>query len=151
MTSTHAPFLQDAAALFQRLTSPRRTLLTRILEKAHHFSAEEVCRETPAVGRATVYRTLRQLAKAGLLCRVSLKRGAIRYQLAPRRHHHHLVCLRCDRVVDVESCQVSGFAEEVSRSHGFAAMAHRLEVYGVCPTCQEASAPNLALALERRQ
>ena len=149
MTLDRVLFLRQAEALFQRHTTPRRKLLVRILDKAHHFSSEEVCQQVPEVGRATVYRTLTRLTKAGFLCRVSLEGGTVHYQLAPLRHHHHLVCLRCDRIVDVEACQVSGFVHQIARSQGFESISHRLEIYGVCSTCQAVGAPETAVVSER--
>lgn len=147
MTFSDVSFIRQAESLFQRRTSSRRILLNRILDKAQHFSAEEVCREVPEVGRATVYRTLSQLNKAGLLCRVPLDGGNVHYQLALLRHHHHLVCLRCDQVIDVESCDVAGFAQEIANSNGFDAITHSLEIHGVCPSCQETNVSSPPVAV----
>ena len=137
MVTSQAHLIRRAEALFQRRTSPRRKLLDLILQRADHFSAEEIATAMPQVGRATVYRTLAQLVDAGLVCRVLLDGGEQHYQAAPRDHHHHLVCIRCDRVVDVESCEVSEFAEGIARSQGFAPLTHRLEIYGLCQSCHQ--------------
>ena len=137
MTSPQTYMIQRAEALFQRRTLPRRKLLDVLLSKTGHFSAEEVSKQMPAVGRATVYRTLAQLVDAGLVCRVLLEGGGLHYQVAPQRHHHHLVCIRCDKVLDVESCEVSEFTESIALRHGFAPLTHRLEIYGLCADCQK--------------
>ena len=137
MAIPQAYVVQRAEALFQRRTSPRRKLLELVLSKAGHFSAEEVSRQMPEVGRATVYRTLTQLVDAGLVCRVLLEGSGLHYQVAPQHHHHHLVCIRCDKVIDVESCEVSEFAENIALSRGFAPLTHRMEVYGLCADCQQ--------------
>ena len=140
MATSQAHLVRQAEALFQRRTSPRRKLLALVLQRTTgHFSAEEIARAMPEVGRATVYRTLAQLVAAGLVCRVLLDGGEQHYQAAPPSHHHHLVCMRCDRVVDVESCEVSEFAEGIARSHGFAPLTHRLEIYGLCRKCRRRS------------
>ena len=139
MATSQAHLIRQAEALFQRRTSPRRKLLSLVLQRTEHFSAEEIARAMPEVGRATVYRTLAQLVAAGLICRVLLDGGEQHYQTAPRSHHHHLICIRCDRVVDVESCEVSEFAEGIARSQGFAPLTHRLEIYGLCQKCRQRS------------
>ncbi len=135
MPPSQTHLVRRAESVFQRRTSPRRKLLDALLGRKGHFSAEEITRAMPAVGRATVYRTLAQLVDAGLLCRVLLDGGGLHYQTAPQQHHHHLVCIRCNRVQDVESCEVSEFAERIARSNGFAPATHRLEVYGLCHSC----------------
>ena len=141
MTSPQTYIVQRAEALFQRRTLPRRKLLDVLLSKTGHFSAEEVSKQMPEVGRATVYRTLAQLVNAGLVCRVLLEGSGLHYQVAPQRHHHHLVCIRCDKVIDVESCEVSEFTETIALRHGFAPLTHRLEVYGLCADCQKRETP----------
>ena len=135
MAISQTPLVRQAEALFQRHTSPRRKLLDLLLTRESHFSAEEIARAMPEVGRATVYRTIAHLVESGILCRVLLDGGGLHYQPAPQRHHHHLMCIRCNRVADVESCEVSGFADRIARSNGFSPLTHRLEVYGLCPTC----------------
>ena len=46
-----------------RLTSPRRSIINLLDNKEEGFSAEEISRELPDVGRATVYRTIRLLVE----------------------------------------------------------------------------------------
>ena len=135
VTAPQTYLIHQAESVFRRRTSPRRKLLDVVLGREGHFSAEAIAKAMPKVGRATVYRTLAQLVDAGLLCRVLLDGGDLHYQAAPQRHHHHLVCIRCTRVLDVESCEVSGFAEQIARSRGDSLATHRLEVYGLCPAC----------------
>ena len=72
MATSQAHLVRKAEALFQRRTSPRRKLLSLVLQRTEHFSAEEIAKAMPKVGRATVYRTLAQLVAAGLVCRVLL-------------------------------------------------------------------------------
>src|SRR5258707_587078 len=52
------------------------------------------------VSRASVYRVMEELERIGLLARVEVGQGIVRYE--PVRggsgHHHHLVCERCGRL-----------------------------------------------------
>ena len=77
-------------ALGHRATEPRRTVVQAALFQRGHFTAEELCRELPAVGRATVFRTLKLLVELGVVCRVLLEDGHFRYRLSSPDHHHHL-------------------------------------------------------------
>ena len=67
MVTSQAHLIHRAEALFQRRTSPRSKLLALVMQRTGHFSAEEISRAMPQVGRATVYRTLGQLVEEGLV------------------------------------------------------------------------------------
>jgi Fur family ferric uptake transcriptional regulator len=54
-------------------------------------------------------------------------------------HHHHLVCQRCGRVVEIDTCGVDLWASRVAVSHGFTITDHQADVFGVCAACQTGS------------
>src|SRR3972149_9615304 len=57
------------------------------------FSVEDIVRQARAVGRATVFRTMRLLTDADVVCRVLLEDGSLHYRVSRRGHHHHPVCV----------------------------------------------------------
>lgn len=119
-----------------RSTAPRRSLAAAIGEKDRHFTAEELRRQLPpSLGRATVYRTLKILVDAGVLCRVLLEDGDLHYQLSHHGHHHHLLCVLCGASQDLTGCDIEGVLAETSADHGFEISGHWLEVYGRCRDC----------------
>jgi Fur family ferric uptake transcriptional regulator len=122
---------------FERRTPSRRAILDAVASWPGHFSAEELCKTVPKVGRATVYRALASLQKAGILCRVMVDNGSPRYQLGGSRHHHHLVCVDCGQVQDIVGCGVDDFVERVAGRFGYQPQGHRLEIYGRCAECQK--------------
>ena len=89
-------------------------------------------------GLATVYRTLSLLADEGLVDTISHRPGELCYRWCGDEHHHHLVCSRCHRVVELAECELGTWLDRVSAAHGFIATAHRLEVAGLCGTCRVA-------------
>lgn len=101
------------------------------------FTAEELCRRLPSVGRATVYRTLKLLVEQGVVCKVPLADGTPRYRLGGPYHHHHLVCVACGAVRDLDRCAVEELASRVERGEGFTLLGHRIEFYGLCSRCRE--------------
>ncbi len=120
-----------------RVTAARRAVLRAILSRPEHFTAEEVMRQTSA-GRATVFRTVRLLRELGILCRVMLEDGRPQYRLlGPRRHHHHVVCVECGRVQDLEECAVGGLVRELASVTGYEIQGHWLEFYGRCLSCRQ--------------
>ena len=58
--------------------------------------------------------------------------GETVYRRCGTSHHHHLVCRECGRTVEVEAPDVERWATAVAAQHGFADVAHTLEIFGVC-------------------
>lgn len=121
-----------------RDTEPRRRVVAAIARRNRHFTAEELREELPGIGRATVYRALKLLVQAGVLCRVMLEDGALHYQLndsARQGHHHHLLCGHCGESEDLHGCDIEGQLRSVAAAHQFQITGHWLEVYGQCRNC----------------
>lgn len=85
-----------------------------------------------SVGLATVYRTLTALAAAGDVDVLRTDDGEAAYRMCSTGHHHHLVCRDCGRTVEVEGPTVEQWTERVAAEHGFADVAHTLEIFGTC-------------------
>ncbi len=121
-----------------RCTAPRRALAAAIGDQERHFTAEGLRKQLPpSLGRATVYRTLKILVDAGVICRVLLEDGDLHYQLSHHGHHHHLLCVHCGSSQDLTGCDIEDVLVTTSARHGFELSGHWLEVYGRCNTCLE--------------
>ena len=72
-----------------RRTTARTAVTDRIEGLSDAFTAEQLCRDLPGVGRATVYRTIRHLVDAGALCKLPILDGAPMYSIARIEHHRH--------------------------------------------------------------
>ena len=118
-----------------RSTSPRRAVANAIASQQRHFTAEELRERLPWVGRATIYRSLKLLVEASVLCRVLLEDGNLHYQLSHRGHHHHLLCVECGASQDLLGCDIEDLLRQVSAAHDFQLSGHWLEVYGRCQNC----------------
>lgn len=112
-------------AIRQALVQAGRPLLpTEILAAAQA--------EVPALGIATVYRNLKQLAEAGEVQSVELPGDAPRFEPGGHHHHHHFSCTVCHRVFDVHACP--GDMQKLAPP-GFAVERHELTLYGRCDEC----------------
>jgi Fur family ferric uptake transcriptional regulator len=125
-----------------RNTAPRRALSALIARQSGHFTAAELLAEAHSrdvnVGRATVFRTLDLLAEQGELERIDLPSGEHAYvSCAPHEHHHHVVCRKCGKSVEIADSGLLSVVEKVGRRSGFRIESHRLELYGLCPECVE--------------
>ncbi len=130
--------VQGLEARQHRVTPSRRAVLAAVLSQAGHFAIEDLLRQVPQVGRATVFRTMKLLCELGIVCRVLLEDGSLHYRLSRRGHHHHLVCVSCGAVQDMDDCVVGDFVREISRTTSYQIQGHWLEFYGRCGRCADA-------------
>ena len=120
-----------------RMTWPRRQLARMLARRNDSFSAEEIVAALPTLGRATVYRTLRLLGEAGVLCKTTMPDGSPRYSLDDAHHHHHLVCVVCERIEEFRHPSIERMLRAM-RSHVEGELVgHRLELYHRCAVCRE--------------
>lgn len=88
-----------------RATNPRIDVLAALEDLGGHRSADEVrdrlAAERHRLPRSTVYNVLTTLVRAGLALTADAGPGPVLYE-AGREWHHHFVCRRCQRVLDVE-------------------------------------------------
>jgi Fe2+ or Zn2+ uptake regulation protein len=107
----------------------------RSISELHEISRDDV-------PLSSLYRTLTVLSDAGVLQRSHGSDGVAMFELAEwlSGHHHHVVCIGCGAVEDVD---VGSVAEELLRtlseraaaSKGFQAVGHRIDVEGLCARC----------------
>ena len=123
-----------------RPTPGRVTVLAELARERDDVTAQELHgrlrRRGERLGLATVYRALATLARAGLVDTLSHHPGELCYRVCGDEHHHHLVCSRCHRVVELGGCRVDRWIGQVSAQHGFVPTGHRLEVAGLCAGCR---------------
>lgn len=123
-----------------RPTRQRVEIVSELMAEANDVTAqdlhERLKRRGSELGLATVYRTLGRLADAGVIDSLSHEPGALCYRWCGADHHHHFVCSRCHRVVELGDCRLEPWLDEVSSEHGVDVTGHRLEVVGLCASCR---------------
>jgi len=122
-----------------RLT-PQRRVIAEVMEGDHvHLSADEVLERArdrlPEVSLATVYNTLNELVAMGEVQQVDAGGGSTRYDPNTERRHHHLVCLKCNQLLDVYPTGVDGLELPRSQRHGYRIVNQEILFQGYCPTC----------------
>jgi len=88
------------------------------------------------VGLATVYRALQAMVDAGEVDAIQAAGGETVYRQCSDVHHHHLVCRRCGRTVEVTGPAVERWTTAVAKEHDFTEVSHTIELFGVCADCQ---------------
>ena len=89
------------------------------------------------VNKTTVYRELARLEAIGLVEVVRLGDRTRYFELVKRGHHHHLICLGCDTVEDIELEDQSlvARAKQLGSKIRFSVATHSIEFYGYCVQC----------------
>jgi Fur family ferric uptake transcriptional regulator len=115
-----------------------RLQVIELLEGEHcAVTALEIDRRLPSVGRASVYRTLEQLEKLDLVHRVDVGGEVVAFERNdPGEHHHHMVCVRCGRLVPFEDSALEQAIHRVGAGAEFEVLSHDVLLRGVCPRCQ---------------
>ncbi len=123
-----------------KITPARLAVLAVIGEEGEHLEPGEILRRAqvihPALGRATVYRTLELLTQLNIIRPIYIGEHGPSY-IRAEGGHHHLVCSSCGTVVDFEQCVADQMTAELTERFGFQIQSHLLEFYGQCATCQE--------------
>lgn len=128
-----------------KLTPQRRAIVDTIIKnEGKHMTAEEIYDEVkkdcPEIGLATVYRTVILLEDINLLSRLDLSDGCSRYEIVhddEEHRHHHLICNECNKVFEVEEDLLDQLEERVENKYKFKIKDHSLKFYGTCSECQK--------------
>ena len=130
----------------ERMTGPRRAVLTVLAERGEHLSADAVldavARFDPSVHRASVYRTLEALSDLGVVQHVHVGHGGTAYHLVRDGGRHlHAQCRRCGAVHDLPTDLLDDVADRLARRHAFVLDAGHVALSGMCRPCaKEATA-----------
>lgn len=89
-----------------------------------------------AIGLATVYRALAELAVEGDADSLQQEGESLYRACTPGSHHHHLICRNCGLTIEIEAKPVESWAASVAADHGFTNPSHIVDVFGLCPNCQ---------------
>jgi Fur family ferric uptake transcriptional regulator len=88
--------------------------------------------------KTTVYRQLTLLEEQGLIHTVRLSDRSVRYELVnEKKHHHHLICIKCNDVKDINlKNHLAPQEKVVQKNNRFKILRHSLEFFGLCVNCQ---------------
>ncbi|MFN7132257.1 MAG: Fur family transcriptional regulator [Myxococcales bacterium] len=130
-------------------TRQRSLIVGTFLESAGHISVDDLLARVrvsdPRVSAATVYRTMKLLTECGLAHARHFGDGQTRYETAAgREHHDHLICTGCGTIIEFENDRIEAMQDAVARMHGFRVSHHKMELYGLCRSCQRAEQPSSA-------
>ncbi|HZM72214.1 MAG TPA: Fur family transcriptional regulator [Candidatus Polarisedimenticolia bacterium] len=143
-TAAARPLVRALEQAGVRLTGPRREVAKLIEARTGHFTAADLEADPRAhrahLGRATIFRSLDLLSTLGVIERIDLPNGEHAYVACEPEHHHHVVCSSCGRSSDFDDADLSAVVSSVAARTGYRIDTHRLELFGLCRSCQATEA-----------
>ncbi|MDY6903840.1 MAG: transcriptional repressor [Thermodesulfobacteriota bacterium] len=116
------------------------TVLEVFLQTEQHITASELVsllsRQGHQIDPAFVRETLRLLCRFGFARKHRFDDGKIRYEHCHLdEHHDHMVCTKCNKIVEFRDDQLEQLQAEVAAANGFHMLQHKMEIYGICTDC----------------
>ncbi len=121
-------------------TDQREEILKAFLSEEKHLTADDlyllVMKKNPAIGHATVYRTLKLLCGANLASEIYLKDNRVCYEHKyGHRAHEHMVCVHCGKTIELRIPEIESLVKKVEKEHGFKLNDYALKLSGICAKC----------------
>lgn len=127
-----------------KVTPQRRAIVDILLRNNNeHLSSEEIYdlvrKDCPEIGLATVYRTMQLLDEVGIISKLNLDDGCIRYELSldkeDNHNHHHLICKNCGKIMEVKEDLLDAIEKQIQELYKFDILDHDVKFYGKCENC----------------
>jgi Fur family ferric uptake transcriptional regulator len=125
-----------------KFTKQRELVLKFLYENDGHFTPEDIYtllkQENPEIniGIATVYRTLSLLETSQIASSISFGVQGKKYELGLKKHHDHLICTKCGKIIEFFDETIEERQEEIAKKFNFQMTDHTMKIVGLCENCQ---------------
>lgn len=124
----------------ERITLPRLAVIEALCELGGHQTIQAIQEyledQDIHIQEPTIYRVLQWLKDLSVISQTDLGQSGITYELLSTPPHHHLICLLCGYVQDVDDAAVIPLREFLRQTYGFEPRIDHLALFGICQTCQ---------------
>jgi Fur family peroxide stress response transcriptional regulator len=122
-----------------RITPQRTAIYKELREAKDHPSVEAVFRRVrnsiPDISFDTVYRTLQSFTEIGVVNLVEGYGGPKRFD-TDIDNHHHMRCMRCDRIIDFRSEEYDKIKIPEGIDNRFQVLNKKVVLEGICGKCR---------------
>ncbi|MGP1910058.1 MULTISPECIES: peroxide-responsive transcriptional repressor PerR [unclassified Metabacillus] len=123
-----------------RITPQRHAILEYLIQSMTHPTADDIYKSLeskfPNMSVATVYNNLRVFREVGLVKELTYGDASSRFDFVTTEHYH-VICEKCGKIVDFHYPGLDEVEHLASHVTGFKVSHHRMEIYGVCGTCEK--------------
>jgi Fur family ferric uptake transcriptional regulator len=125
----------------ERLTIQRRLVIEALCEATEHLAVQDIQARLAERGtdlnETTVYRIMQWLKDVGVVSQTDLGQRGIVYQIIGPHPHHHLVCLNCGQVIDIDDSVVETLRARLRHEFNFEPRIDHMAFFGNCRECQQ--------------
>jgi len=96
--------------------------------------------EKEGIDKVTIYRTLESFLKKGIIKRVDTGKREAEYEFIDEEHdHHHIICIKCNKIEDFTGCESDKFIKNaLKKSKSFEKITHHsFDLFGICNSCNK--------------
>ncbi len=117
--------------------TPERLLILEVLNKTKKpLSVRDLKDKLKNINQATIYRSMEVFVSNKVVHPINFQHDHNHYELVRSDHHHHAICQRCGKVVDISKCDINTLEKQVKKMAGFSKInTHALEFFGICQSC----------------
>jgi len=97
------------------------------------------------ISLSTIYRTLKLMARMGILRELELAEGHKHYEINQPypHHHHHLVCVQCNKTIEFKNDSISKIGLKQAEKSGLHMLDCQLTIHTVCHEALRMGWPSL--------
>ena len=127
----------------ERITIQRRLVIESLCNHANHMTINDVRQyieenhKGNSLSETTIYRILQWLKGLRLVSQTDMGSAGIVYELIKDPPHHHLICLKCNHIIEVNNELFSQLYEKLRNEYDFEARIDHMAIYGHCRFCEE--------------
>jgi Fur family ferric uptake transcriptional regulator len=124
-------------------STKQRNLLLKFLNQSKELLTADtlylkVVQEDDTINLSTIYRILDLFTKKQIIQKSNfLDNTTSVFELKRLSHQHHLICLRCKKIVYIDHCPLEEFEKSLELKTDFLISDHKLELYGYCSDCKK--------------
>jgi Fur family ferric uptake transcriptional regulator len=132
----------------------RSAILEIFLQTERHVTGEELtdllARNGTPFDESFVAETLDLLCRYGFAHKNRFDDGPVRFEHRHLGlHHDHMICTKCDRIVEFEDDELEALQARIAAKHGFHMLQHRMDIYGICQECLSSRVTRMPLDMAR--
>ena len=136
------------------MTVQKRAVLEALAVREDHPTAEQIYKDAhrniPGISRATVYRILNTLVKMNIARKVFHPGDFARFETKVFRHHH-LVCRKCEKIMDIGDLELKPIPLPQVKSVGFNVDDYSINFFGECSNCNPVQSKSKGVSHVRKR
>ncbi|MBE0691456.1 MAG: transcriptional repressor [Anaerolineae bacterium] len=132
----------------ERLTIQRRSVIEALAAHEDHQTIQDIqisLQQSQGVklSETTIYRILEWLKRLTLVSQTDMGSAGIVYCLVDTPRHHHLICLDCGAITDIDDSYFANLRRKLKDDLGFVTRIDHMAIYGQCADCAAKANANI--------